>query len=89
MAQRRCARKNLSVLISLCPSLSTISLSAKGAEFSHERDLPPLTLAATELDNVLRKAQSLIAAAEAAHTFMKSGRVHSTPFRLAVAGARC
>jgi hypothetical protein len=63
MAQRRFARKNLSVLISLCLSLSTISLSAKAAEFSHERDLPPLTLAATDLDNVLRKAQSLIAAA--------------------------
>jgi hypothetical protein len=63
MAQRRCARKHLSTLISLCLSLSTISLSAKGAEFSHERDLPPLTLAATDLDNVLLKAQSLIAAA--------------------------
>src|SRR4029450_12254175 len=63
MTERRCARTNLPVLISLCLSLATILLSAKGAEFSHERDLPPLTLAATELDNVLRKAQSLIAAA--------------------------
>jgi hypothetical protein len=63
MARRRCARKNLSTLISVCLSLSTISLSAKGEEFSHERELPPLTLAATDLDNVLRKAQSLIAAA--------------------------
>jgi hypothetical protein len=63
MAQRRCARKNLSTLISLCLSLSTISLSVKGAEFSQERDLPPLTLAAADLDNILRKAQSLIAAA--------------------------
>jgi hypothetical protein len=63
MAQRQCARKNLSTLISVCLSLSTISLSAKGAEFSHERDLPPLTLAAADLDNILLKAQSLIAAA--------------------------
>jgi hypothetical protein len=63
MARRRSARKNLSTLFSLCLSLSTISLSAKGAEFSHERDLPPLTLAAADLDHTLRKAQSLIAAA--------------------------
>jgi hypothetical protein len=63
MAQRRCARNNPSLLLSLCLSLLTISLSAKEAEFSHERDLPPLTLAASDLDNVLRKAQSLIAAA--------------------------
>jgi hypothetical protein len=53
----------ISVLISLCLSLSAISPSAKGAEFSHERYLPPLTLAASDLDNILRKAQSLIAAA--------------------------
>jgi len=63
MSQRRCARKNLVTLISVCLSLSAISLLAEGAEFSHERDLPPLTLAAADLDNVLRKAQSLIAAA--------------------------
>jgi hypothetical protein len=61
MAQRHCAR--ISVLISLWLSLSAISPSAKGTEFSHERDLPPLTLAAADLDNILRKAQSLIAAA--------------------------
>jgi hypothetical protein len=63
MAQRRCARKNLSTLVTLWLSLSTILLSAKGAEFSHERDLPPITLAAADLDNILLKAQSLIAAA--------------------------
>jgi hypothetical protein len=51
------------VLISLYLSLATISLSAKGAEFSQEPDLPPLTLRAADLDNVLLKAQSLIAAA--------------------------
>jgi hypothetical protein len=51
------------VLISLCLSFATISLSANGAEFSHELDLPPLTLRAADLDNILLKAQSLIAAA--------------------------
>jgi len=61
MAQRHCAQ--ISVLIGLWLSLSAISPSAKGAEFSHERDLPPLTLVASHLDNILRKAQSLIAAA--------------------------
>jgi hypothetical protein len=63
MAQRHCARKNLPILISLCLPLATISLSAKGAEFSRERDLPSLTLAAADLDNILLEAQSLIAAA--------------------------
>ena len=38
-------------------------MSAKGAEFSHERDLPPLTLATADLDNIFLKAQSLIATA--------------------------
>jgi len=63
MAQRHCARKNLSVLISLCLSLSATSASATTAEFSHERNVPPLTLAAADLDNILLRAQSLIAAA--------------------------
>jgi hypothetical protein len=62
MTERRCSRKTVPVLISLCLSLATISLSAEGAEFSHERNLPPLTLAAGDLDNILLKAQSLIAA---------------------------
>jgi hypothetical protein len=38
-------------------------MSAKGEEFSHERDLPSLTLATADLDNIFLKAQSLIAAA--------------------------
>jgi hypothetical protein len=53
----------LPVLISLCLSLATTSLSAKGREFSHSRDLPPLRLAAADLDTILHKAQSLIATA--------------------------
>jgi hypothetical protein len=44
-------------------SLATTLLSAKGREFSDSRDLPPLRLAASDLDNILLKAQSLVAAA--------------------------
>ena len=57
------ARKNLSVFVCACVSLATISLSAKGAEFSHNRDLPPLKLLAPDLDTILQKAHSFIAAA--------------------------
>jgi hypothetical protein len=53
----------LPVLISLCLSLATTSLSAKSGKFSQSRDLPPLRLAASDLDTILRKTQSLIAAA--------------------------
>jgi hypothetical protein len=50
-------------LISLCLSLATLALSAKGSQFSHDRDLPPLRLKAADLDTILRKTQSLVAAA--------------------------
>jgi hypothetical protein len=50
------------VLLSACVSLATISLS-KGVEFSQVRDLPALKLAATDLDAILLKTHSLIAAA--------------------------
>jgi hypothetical protein len=50
-------------LISLCLSLATLALSAKGSQFSHDRDLPPLRLRAADLDTILRKTQSLVAAA--------------------------
>ena len=53
----------LPVLINLCLSLATTSLSATGSQFSHDRNLPPLKLAAADLDTILRKTQSLIAAA--------------------------
>jgi hypothetical protein len=53
----------LPVLISVCLSLATTSLSAKNGEFSQNRDLPPLRLAAAELDTILQKTQALIAAA--------------------------
>ena len=53
----------LTVLVSVCLSLATMTLSAKDAEFSRNRDLPPLKLAATDLDTILLKTHSLIAAA--------------------------
>jgi hypothetical protein len=53
----------LPALISLCLSLATTSLSAKSGEFSQGRDLPPLKLAASDLDTILHKTHSLITAA--------------------------
>jgi hypothetical protein len=61
MTGRRYGRKNLSVLVSVCLSVATISLSAAGPEFSHNRDLPPLKLLASDLDTILQKAHSFIA----------------------------
>lgn len=52
----------LPVLISMCLVLITTSLTAGGREFSRSRELPPLRLAATDLDTILHKAQTLIAA---------------------------
>ncbi len=51
----------LPILCGVCLSLATMTLSAKGAEFSRNRDLPPLKLAATNLDTILLKTHSLIA----------------------------
>jgi hypothetical protein len=53
----------LPVLISVCLSLATTSLCGSGAEVSHNRDLPPLRLAAADLDTILHKTHSVIAAA--------------------------
>ena len=53
----------LPVLISVCLSLTTLTLSAKVGEFSQSRDLPPLKLAAADLDTILHKTHSVIAAA--------------------------
>src|SRR5512132_384617 len=50
-------------LISVCLSLTTLALSARAGEFSQSRNLPPLKLAAADLDTILRKTQALIAAA--------------------------
>jgi hypothetical protein len=61
---RHRAGKNLAGLIRVCLSLATISLSAKEPEFSRNRDLPSLKLLASDLDTILQRAQSLIAAAD-------------------------
>ena len=53
----------LPILSGVCLSLATMTLSAKDAEFSSNRALPPLKLAATDLDTILLKTHSLIAAA--------------------------
>ena len=56
--------------------LAATPLSAKGPEFSETRDLPPLRLAATDLDTVLQKTHLLIAAANGPvvdqHSFRES-----------------
>ena len=53
----------LPVLISVCLSLTTLTLAGKVGEFSRNRDLPVLKLAASDLDTILLKTQSLITAA--------------------------
>ena len=53
----------LHVLIGLCLALLTSSLFAASEEFSQSRALPPLKLAAADLDSVLHTTQALIAAA--------------------------
>jgi hypothetical protein len=50
------------VVLSVCVSFATTSLS-NGGEFSQVRELPPLRLAAADLDAILRKTQGLITAA--------------------------
>jgi len=50
------------VLLSVCVSLATTSLS-NGGGFSQIRDLPPLKMGATDLDAILLKTRALIDAA--------------------------
>ena len=64
----------LLVLISLCLSLPTTSLTAKNAEFSANRTLPPLKLSAADLDTILRKTQTLVAAANGPASDEESAR---------------
>jgi len=52
----------LTVLLSICLSLATTSLS-NGGEFSQVRDLPALRLGATDLDAILLETRALIDAA--------------------------
>src|SRR4030095_4066502 len=64
----------LPFLISVCLSLAAISLSANGRESSHSRDLPPLKLAAADLDTILLKTHSFIAAANGPLAEQESAR---------------
>ena len=64
----------LAVLVSICLSLTTTWLPAKGSEFSQNRDLPPLRLAAADLDTILLRTQSLIAEANGPSGEQDSGR---------------
>ena len=49
------------VLLSVCVSLATTSLS-NGGEFSHVHDLPALKMGATDLDGILLETNAFIAA---------------------------
>jgi len=62
------------VLTSVYLTLAALTLSAKGPEFSDNRDLPPMRLAAADLDTILLKAQSLIVAANGPSGEQDSGR---------------
>jgi hypothetical protein len=48
------------VLVSVCLSLATTWVIAKNTEFSQSRNLPPLRLAAADLDTILLKTHSFI-----------------------------
>jgi len=63
----------LAVLFSVCISLVITSL-LNGAQFSENRDLPPLRLVAADLDSILLKAQLLIAVANGPSGQQDSGR---------------
>ena len=58
----RPATMQLPVLLTVCVSLAATSL-LNGAQFSETRDLPPLKLAASELDAILIKTHSFVDAA--------------------------
>jgi hypothetical protein len=64
----------LAVLIILCLSFVTTSLFATSGEFSQGRDLPPLRLAAADLDDILQKTHAFIAAANSPITEQGSAR---------------
>ena len=61
-------------LISACLALTTTSLPAKNAKFSEHRTLPPLKLSAADLDTILRKTQTLVAAANGPASDEESAR---------------
>jgi hypothetical protein len=62
------------ILTSLCLSLATTSLTAKTAEFSENRNLPPLKLSAADLDAALHKTQAFVASANGSPEDQESAR---------------
>jgi hypothetical protein len=64
----------LPFLISLCPLLTVTGLSVETGQFSQTRDLPPLRLAAADLDVILQKTHAFIAAANGPITEQESAR---------------
>jgi len=64
----------LAVLISLSLSFVTTSLFATSGEFSQNIDLPPVRLAAADLDVILHKTQALIAASNGPVTEQERAR---------------
>ncbi|HSS15394.1 MAG TPA: hypothetical protein VLQ29_00250 [Candidatus Dormibacteraeota bacterium] len=62
------------LLISLCLSLTTLTLTAMGREFSHSHELPPLRLGAADLDAILLKTHSFIDASNGPSGEQDSGR---------------
>lgn len=64
----------LPVLINVCLSLATTWVIAKNTEFSQSRNLPPLRLAAADLDTILLRTQSLITEANGPSGEQDSGR---------------
>jgi hypothetical protein len=64
----------LPVLISVCLSLATTRVIAKNTEFSQSHNLPPLRLAAADLDAILLRTRSLIAGANGPSGEHDSGR---------------
>ena len=61
------------VPLSICLSLAT-TLLCNGTEFSQSRDLPPLKLAAKELDTILSKTHLFLDATQALESSFE-GRV--------------
>ena len=64
----------LAILVTSCLSFALTSLFAKNGEFSHSRDLPPLRLAASDLDTILHKTQAIVAAANGPAAEQNSAR---------------
>src|SRR4029077_113035 len=62
------------LLVLVYLTLATLMLSVEGREFSHSRDLPPLTLAAADLDTILHKTQAIVAAANGPAVEQNSAR---------------